>query len=213
MIFAYDEADRKIHINDYVSGPIFCPDGHPLIAKRGEVRSHHFSHKSGCDCRFSNGMTDWHINFQNRAPVENQEIRLKVDKKLHIADVLVGKYVIEYQHSPISREDVKDREEFYTSLGYTLVWVFDTSSWSYTLNKKGSSLVLKKTRGPDFPLLGSCTLPVIKILDFGKKDLFIVDSQKGTLLTGHTINMVDFDKVYLSIENTSNDIRPFHHGL
>jgi competence CoiA-like predicted nuclease len=213
MIIGYNDKGERIHIQDYVDGDIFCPDGHLLIAKKGQVRMHHYSHKSVSDCRFNCNKGPWHTEFQDRARKEHQEIRLTIGEKLHIADTLVGNYVIEYQHSPISAEDIKDRENFYTSLGYILVWVFDTSSWEYSITKNTSSLILLKKRGPDFPLLASCTHPVIKILDFGKRELFVVTSEKGKRLMGYTINLLEFDKIYLSIPKTTNNVRPFHHPL
>ena len=43
----------------------------------------------------------------------------------HRADVCIGKYVIEFQHSPISRKEFNKRNWFYTKAGYKLIWIFD----------------------------------------------------------------------------------------
>ena len=43
------------------------------------------------------------------------------------ADVLINGYVIEFQHSPISRDEIKERNEFYTNCGYKVIWVFDAN--------------------------------------------------------------------------------------
>ena len=43
----------------------------------------------------------------------------------HRADVCIGKYVIEFQHSPLSSAEFEERIWFYTALGYDLLWVFD----------------------------------------------------------------------------------------
>lgn len=215
MIFGYLDDNSRIHISEYTEDmktKIFCGEGHPIVARKGDVRIHHFAHKNKCDCKYSNGMTDWHSSWQDRVDKKYQEIRLIKDGKLHIADVLINGHIVEFQHSVISKEDVREREAFYSNYG-TLVWVFDTSSWGYSLTRNKSSLVLRKTRGPDFPLHASFTSPIIKILDFGKRDLFVVTSQKGSMLTGYTINMVEFDRTYLGIDSTTNDIRPFHHPL
>ena len=49
------------------------------------------------------------------------------DEKKHRADVLINGYVIEFQHSPISRDEIKERNEFYTNCGYKVIWVFDAN--------------------------------------------------------------------------------------
>lgn len=213
MLVGYDSNGSRIHISEYKEGSeVFCPDGHLLIAKRGDVRVHHFSHKSNCNCRFACNKTDWHQKFQDRADKKNQEVRMEKDGKLHIADVQIGRFVIEYQHSNIATSDIHERESFYTSLGYTLVWVFDTSNWDYqVLQRKDKEVTIVKRRGSDFPMNGAYTSPVMKILDFNKRELLIVTSQKGSKVTGTLINMMEFDKMFMDREN--DDIRPFHHPL
>lgn len=212
MLFAYDEQGNKIHISDYNNGDVFCPDGHRLVAKRGDVRMHHFSHRSNCKCRFSCNKGEWHQKFQDRARRENQEVRIELAGKLHIADVCVGVFVIEYQHSHISREEIIERESFYTSCGYTLVWVFDTSMWDYhILERKGKEVTMIKRRGSDFPMLGSYISPIIKIFDFNKKDLLMISSQKGNKIIGTLLSMVEFDRQF--IQNENEDVRIFHHPI
>ena len=43
----------------------------------------------------------------------------------HRADILMGGYVIEFQHSPISAGEFERRNKFYTRAGYKVIWVFD----------------------------------------------------------------------------------------
>lgn len=53
---------------------------------------------------------------------------LKDGKTFHIrhrADVCIGEYVIEFQHSYISAREFNLRNWFYNSAGYTVIWVFD----------------------------------------------------------------------------------------
>ena len=35
------------------------------------------------------------------------------------------KVVYEFQHSPLSPEELDDRNAFYNSLGYKVIWIFD----------------------------------------------------------------------------------------
>lgn len=51
---------------------------------------------------------------------ENGMLKIK-----HRADVCVGKYVIEFQHSPIPCKEFNERNWFYTSSGYKVIWIFD----------------------------------------------------------------------------------------
>lgn len=63
--------------------------------------------------------------MQSFFPAENREVIVKHDGKIHRADVLVGNIAIEMQHSQISAEEFNDRNKFFESAGYRLVWVFD----------------------------------------------------------------------------------------
>lgn len=106
----------------------------PMMQKRGEIRIHHFSHYSPhgkhaeivpCSDHWNYDMTDWHMSWQKRFPIDNIEKVLEHNNKKHIADLLIGDIVVEFQHSSISLDEFTERNEFYTTLGYKVVWVFD----------------------------------------------------------------------------------------
>lgn len=141
-------------------------------------------------------------------------------KKLHIADVFVDKkyytekmtkftsydgIVIEYQHSPMTQDVMIKRENFYTGVSTKLknhlVWIFDVTNWEYQIIRKplpsNKELLMRKKKGHDFPLLGSYTGHVTKILDFGKYDLLVVTKQQGASITGYIITIDEFDEFYL----------------
>lgn len=42
----------------------------------------------------------------------------------HIADICIGNYVIEVQHSSMDLDTFNERTVFYTELGYKLIWIF-----------------------------------------------------------------------------------------
>lgn len=46
-------------------------------------------------------------------------------RQKHIADILINDIVIEFQHSAISIDEFRDRNRFYASCGYSVIWVFD----------------------------------------------------------------------------------------
>lgn len=131
LTFALDPYDNRTHIDETQSRlDYFCPYcGAPLITKKGEVRRHHFSHKSGCACTDSwdreYDMSDWHFLWQARFPKTNKEIRLSLGKTCHRADVVIGRTVIEFQKSPLRQQSFNDRNVFYHDLGYKVVWLFD----------------------------------------------------------------------------------------
>ena len=131
MFTALDKNGNKISIlNADKSEHYICPGcKEPLIIKSGNIRCHHFAHQRNSNCNFdkNNDMSIWHINWQNRFPIETQEIERRFGDSTHRADVLLEKprIVIEFQHSPISVEDFKDRNNTYVSLGYRVVWLCD----------------------------------------------------------------------------------------
>lgn len=103
-----------------------CPScGSELIAKCGDVKVKHWSHKGNrnCDPWWENE-TDWHRSWKNNFPTEWQEILLfdEGTKEKHIADVRTNQgLVIEFQHSHIDPQERATRENFYKNM----VWVVD----------------------------------------------------------------------------------------
>ena len=57
----------------------------------------------------------------------------------HRADVLINNYVIEFQHSPISFEEFRERNWFYTHCGYKVIWVFDMQDKNIEFSSRSST--------------------------------------------------------------------------
>jgi hypothetical protein len=95
-----------------------CPGcGGDLIAKCGEIVVWHWAHVSG-DCDpWSEPETEWHSNWKECFPLECREVTVGN----HRADVLIGGHAIEFQHSSISVDEIRERELHYGSL----TWVID----------------------------------------------------------------------------------------
>lgn len=137
MLKAIDGFGVSVTIDAAEEGKTYyCPIcKQALIQKRGEIREHHFSHIGPkgankknyvpCSDKWHYDKTDWHIQWQKRFSDESYEKVLEFEGKKHIADVLVGDIVIEFQHSNISIEEFRDRNEFYTKCGYKVIWIFD----------------------------------------------------------------------------------------
>ncbi len=145
MIYALTKNKKKIASYDAIKGEMyFCPCcGGELILKSGKTNIIHFAHKNLLDCDiFESDMSEWHINWQNKFPIENREVVIKhtfdVEDSFiknngliagkeyaHRADVCIGKYIIEFQHSTISKEQFDFRNYFYSQCGYKVIWIFD----------------------------------------------------------------------------------------
>lgn len=125
MYIALDKEQKRISIRDAVQGDtFFCPVClEKMFVKSGAERARHFSHFPNCECNDSwNGqydMSDWHYEWQNQFPPENQEVVVQCDAIRHRADVLTDRTVVEFQHSPLSSGKYNDRNVFYHgNIGY-----------------------------------------------------------------------------------------------
>ena len=133
MYIAFDRNFNRVHIEDsIVREKYFCPYCQcPLIVRKGDVRQHHYAHARGALCsdtwsteRNSNDC-EWHKEWQERFPIDNQEISLALGEIKHRADVMVRRTVLEFQHSPLNSEKFSNRNAFYAGLGHKVIWIFD----------------------------------------------------------------------------------------
>jgi len=243
MRIAYS-GDNRIDIREYdrflatcqetgVEPIITCAEGHVVIARRGEKNVHHFAHKAHTVCLCPDNKGAWHTQWQDRVHKEYQEVRMKeiTSGILHIADVCIpscnvqcsGKgYVIEVQHSNMDSQTIRERERFYTSQGYILIWIFDCSSdWEYKVvrrhHMKGSpyeEVTIRRIRGRDFHFAAQYSGNVLKFLDFNKESILLVTKQNGSMITGLIVPIEEFDRTYLgSCVVEDRDLRPFNHKL
>ena len=131
MFVALNKDKKRVHISNTLnSEKYYCPIcGEELRTRKGNANAHHFAHKNNSNCVEKDGwhydMSDWHYDWQNQFPVDNQEIVFAKNNKIHRADVFINNTVIEFQHSPITENEFNDRNEFYKSLGYKVLWIFD----------------------------------------------------------------------------------------
>jgi hypothetical protein len=98
--------------------------GSELIAKCGEIKVHHWSHKSKRNCdQWWENESEWHRSWKNNFPLKWQEIvHHGGDGEKHIADVKTQDgWTLEFQHSFLKTEERLSRNAFYRKL----VWVVD----------------------------------------------------------------------------------------
>jgi competence protein CoiA len=97
----------------------FCPCCESkVVAKMGQIKTHHWAHSTteiNCD---SKPMSEWHIEWQSHFPKENVEIY--VNKKRRADVLLKDNCVVEFQNSPISISDVLKRS---TIANDGIIWV------------------------------------------------------------------------------------------
>lgn len=111
-----------------------CPNcEREVIAKCGQQRIWHWSHKGKLECdHWWEPETEWHRDWKSKFPREWQEVIHKAAEsgERHIADVRNEKgWVLEFQHSSISPEERLSRENFYKPM----VWVADGKSYKRDL--------------------------------------------------------------------------------
>lgn len=120
MKFAIVEGDRR-EAETGLSGK--CPAcGNVMIAKCGEQRIRHWSHKGKRTCdHWWEPETEWHRDWKNHFPKDCQEkIHTSKEGEKHIADVKTEHgIVLEFQHSFLRRDERESRETFYKNM----VWV------------------------------------------------------------------------------------------
>jgi competence CoiA-like predicted nuclease len=97
--------------------------GCPVIAKCGDERIWHWSHKGNRTCDPWWQETEWHRAWKGQFPKEWQEvIHTATNDEKHIADVKTDQsYVIEFQHSRLDPQERIIREAFYQNM----VWVVE----------------------------------------------------------------------------------------
>lgn len=147
MIWGIDENKEKIKAT--ISSKAKCDICETeLIPKCGVIKIWHWSHKSLVDCdSWVEPESKWHLNWKDEFSKECQEITIKKcisdycnNKKynhnhngknhgdcidcefiLHRADIKTKEgLVLEIQNSPISPDDICDREEFYGNMIWLL---------------------------------------------------------------------------------------------
>ena len=105
--------------------------GETLIAKCGQINVWHWSHIGGTDCDpWHEHETPWHRRlkklaleaFSNAKPEHTIRNEYGV---CHRADIYLADsgHVLEFQHSPISANEIYSRECFYGNM----VWIFDVN--------------------------------------------------------------------------------------
>lgn len=106
-----------------------------VIAKCGQIKIWHWSHKSNFECdSFGEPESEWHITWKNYFPKEQQEVLIEK----HRADIKTKRgIVIELQNSHISSKQIIERESFYKNM----IWILNGKKFGNGLNFRVKNLI------------------------------------------------------------------------
>lgn len=107
--------------NTYAECPL-C--GEKVLSKCGEIKIWHWAHINGKSCdSWYEPETHWHRNWKLTFGKENIEIKRTKEDCWHVADIFTNEeVVIELQNSPIQKNIIRKREEFY---GERMIWLIN----------------------------------------------------------------------------------------
>lgn len=139
MHYAIDvKTQKRIDIESAIhtskGGEYICECcGKPLYVRKGAATEHVFYHAAGeCTDKWNYEFDDpWHIGMQKwlveQIPGAESEVVITAGGITHRTDVCMPqqKVVIELQHSPMDYDVFAERNFFYTSAGYKVIWIFD----------------------------------------------------------------------------------------
>lgn len=123
MLYANDEFGNKVEATEK-GARATCPHcKSEVLAKCGEIKEWHWAHIDAQECDlWSEPESEWHRSWKKRMSSNQVEVTITKNGKRHRADILTAKgMVIEIQRSPISPEEIREREMFYGNLA----WLFD----------------------------------------------------------------------------------------
>lgn len=104
---------------------LVCKNGHRLTKCQSNTRKSYFKHSNNNDIQYyptSKWYSEWKQNF------ENKDVLFKMISggiSDRIADVVIGDYILEFQHSDIIKKDVNERSNDYLLHNKQVHWIID----------------------------------------------------------------------------------------
>ena len=204
----------RIHVDDSenkLKGHISCEicDTN-LIARKGDVKVHHFAHKSGernCDS-WNKPLTEWHLKWQDFFKVNNYgklEYVIQNNNVKHRTDIYTNKhYCIEIQHSNINHDDIANREFFY---GEKMFWIVDGTKDKFKFYFKTQNNYFVGKFNKDY--IQSCERTVYIDTDYGLFELIKYVNNKRCIIKKINNIITDTTNLYKCFkkdERKNNDI-------
>lgn len=116
-----------------------------VFAKCGEINIWHWAHHKdeSCDSWYE-PETLWHKNWKLVFGKDNSEVIIKHDGIRHIADInSKSDVVIELQNSPIQKQIIRKREEFY---GQRMLWLINGAQFVLNFSTRQRTWPINWTR-------------------------------------------------------------------
>jgi len=178
-----------------------CPGcGNPVVAKCGTIKVHHWAHQRRVDCDpWWEPMTQWHLNWQNKFPVDWREVIFRNDTtgEFHRADVHTPKGItLEFQHSAMSVGEMASRNAFYEKL----IWVVNGNRF------KGDFQIANAIPDPESPLLAGYNFSVdrdglAKFAHFIKKEDMKGDGSMVRIYSLHDAELREIAELYKNAQH------------
>lgn len=167
MVYAIDENGLRIPAMRGMRAKCPCCR-ETVLARCGDLKVWHWAHADAplCDPWWESE-TEWHLSWKRHVPPERAEVPMGE----HRADLLAPDgAVVELQHSPISIQEIHERERFY---GPKMIWLLDGEVF------RGNFRVQRVGDGARF----HWSWPRLTWL-YAKRPVFIHGFVLGTLLQG-----------------------------
>ena len=123
-----------ISIDEAIKGETYlCPDCHePLKVKRGLIYRPHFYHIQKKNCTRYNHQEHLAVQSVIKRLIPSAKLEVIFPSINRIADIVweEKKLIFEVQVSPITLQELTDRNYDYASQGYTVVWLFHTKNFN-----------------------------------------------------------------------------------
>ena len=153
MLTAYSlNENRKVWAPEITPGKMgylcTCPKCRRPVTYRKNGHIISFGHDSGneqaCgledELRLTNSFSPWHIQLQEKFPVDEREVWLETETELLRPDILIDgqKIIIEFVTDLIPAKDFFKRNKLYTENGYKVIWLYDLeqSKGQFTVHQK-----------------------------------------------------------------------------
>lgn len=132
MQYALDKYNKRTWIGNADPSEIYrCPicKAKLIVKNQGSSRTWHFAHKGHeCTDTWDYDISPWHRRMQSYFEPKYRDILCRSKSgETHKADILKHDVVVEFQHGPLNEKEYKARNDFFMSLGYKVVWIFDVS--------------------------------------------------------------------------------------
>lgn len=145
-----EKRDGKGNLINY-----YCPEcGEQLTLRKGEIYSHHFSHKGDSTCRLSTssgGESDIHafMKYKMCKIIEEDNNVIESDYEYRIGDMIADYYctlkdnngkvkrvAVEVVHKHTDIKDFIDKNEYYYKQGVYCLWIFNLDLFIYESTNK-----------------------------------------------------------------------------